>query len=83
MAEQGKTQANLTLTHIGIVCLYLVAFCFCVCGCSFFIKVILEKRYAMAYRAIDAVTTHFFRFHKETNVIPVIWHQTLLAFVQW
>ncbi|CAL9233268.1 unnamed protein product, partial [Arabidopsis halleri] len=50
---------------------------------SFFMKVILEKRYAMAYRAVDAVTAHFLRFHKETKVMPVIWHQTLLAFVQW
>lgn len=83
MAQQGKTQANLTLTHIGIVYLYLVTFCFCVRGCSFFMKVILEKRYAMAYRAVYAVTAHFLRIHKETKVMPVIWHQTLLAFVQW
>ncbi|EFH51173.1 predicted protein, partial [Arabidopsis lyrata subsp. lyrata] len=48
---------------------------------SFFMKVILEKRYAMAYRAVDAVTAHFLRIHKETKVMPVIWHQTLLAFV--
>ncbi|CAA7047098.1 unnamed protein product [Microthlaspi erraticum] len=49
---------------------------------SYFIKVILEKKYALALSAIDAVAAHFLRFHKETKVMDVIWHQTLLAFVQ-
>lgn len=57
-------------------------FVLCVCESSYFIKVILEKKYALSYGAIDAVTCHFLRFHKETRVMPVIWHQTLLAFVQ-
>ncbi|CAH8362019.1 unnamed protein product [Eruca vesicaria subsp. sativa] len=49
---------------------------------SYFIKAILEKKYALAHLAIDAVAAHFLRFRKETSVMPVIWHQTLLAFVQ-
>uniref|UniRef100_A0A1J3JYI3 Bystin n=1 Tax=Noccaea caerulescens TaxID=107243 RepID=A0A1J3JYI3_NOCCA len=49
---------------------------------SYFIKVILEKKYALAHLAVDAVAAHFLRFHKETRVMPVIWHQTLLAFVE-
>ncbi|CAN8255558.1 unnamed protein product [Cochlearia groenlandica] len=49
---------------------------------SYFIKVILEKKYSLPYRVIDAVTSHFLRFRKETRVMPVIWHQTLLSFVQ-
>ncbi|CAG7901347.1 unnamed protein product [Brassica rapa] len=49
---------------------------------SYFMKAILEKKYALAHLAIDAVAAHFLRFRKETKVMPVIWHQTLLAFVQ-
>ncbi|KAF3488319.1 hypothetical protein F2Q69_00053983 [Brassica cretica] len=49
---------------------------------SYFMKAILEKKYALAHLAIDAVAAHFLRFCKETKVMPVIWHQTLLAFVQ-
>ncbi|CAF1971440.1 unnamed protein product [Brassica oleracea] len=50
--------------------------------CVYFMKAILEKKYALAHLAIDAVAAHFLRFCKETKVMPVIWHQTLLAFVQ-
>ncbi|ESQ37909.1 hypothetical protein EUTSA_v10028678mg [Eutrema salsugineum] len=49
---------------------------------SYFMKVVLEKKYALAHLAIDAVAAHFLRVHKETKLMPVIWHQTLLAFVQ-
>ncbi|WZZ71466.1 hypothetical protein YC2023_082836 [Brassica napus] len=49
---------------------------------SYFMKAILEKKYALAHLAIDAVAAHFLRFRKQTKVMPVIWHQTLLAFVQ-
>ncbi|KAL0645210.1 hypothetical protein Bca4012_043501 [Brassica carinata] len=45
-------------------------------------KVILEKIYALAHLAIDAIVAHFIRFRKETEVLPVIWHQTIVAFVQ-
>ncbi|WZZ71958.1 hypothetical protein YC2023_083328 [Brassica napus] len=54
--------------------------------CSLYLRptyvAILEKKYALAHLAIDAVAAHFLRFCKETKVMPVIWHQTLLAFVQ-
>ncbi|XP_008461974.1 bystin [Cucumis melo] len=53
------------------------------CGTtSYFIKLILEKKYALPYRVVDAVVAHFMRFLEETRVMPVIWHQSLLAFVQ-
>lgn len=53
------------------------------CGTtSYFIKLILEKKYALPYRVVDAVVAHFVRFLEETRVMPVIWHQSLLAFVQ-
>lgn len=53
------------------------------CGTtSYFIKLILEKKYALPYRVVDAVVAHFLKFLDETRVMPVIWHQSLLAFVQ-
>ncbi|XP_061355484.1 bystin [Gastrolobium bilobum] len=53
------------------------------CGStSYFIKLLLEKKYALDYDAVDAVVAHFMRFHNETRIMPVIWHQSLLAFVQ-
>ncbi|KAL6196711.1 hypothetical protein ACLB2K_032325 [Fragaria x ananassa] len=53
------------------------------CGTtSYFIKLLLEKKYALPYRVIDALVAHFMRFMNETRVMPVIWHQSLLAFVE-
>ncbi|XWS73844.1 hypothetical protein CRYUN_Cryun02cG0164300 [Craigia yunnanensis] len=53
------------------------------CGTtSYFIKLLLEKKYALPYRVVDAVVAHFMRFLEDTRIMPVIWHQSLLAFVQ-
>ncbi|KAI9073876.1 hypothetical protein K1719_044148 [Acacia pycnantha] len=53
------------------------------CGTtSYFIKLLLEKKYALPYRVVDAVVSHYTRFVEETRIMPVIWHQSLLAFVQ-
>ncbi|CAH2034757.1 unnamed protein product [Thlaspi arvense] len=53
------------------------------CGTtSYFIKTLLEKKYCMPYRVLDALVAHFMRFVDEIRVMPVIWHQCLLTFVQ-
>ncbi|XP_066160321.1 bystin isoform X2 [Oryza sativa Japonica Group] len=53
------------------------------CGTtSYFIKLFLDKKYALPYRVVDAVFAHFMRFIDEERVMPVIWHQSLLAFVE-
>ncbi|PNX81275.1 bystin-like, partial [Trifolium pratense] len=49
---------------------------------SYFIKLLLEKKYALPYRVLDAVVAHFMRFVNKTRITPVIWHQSLLTFVQ-
>ena len=58
-----------------------------------FIRIILEKKYALPYKAIDALVFHFLRFRrsKETGEealagteakLPVLWHQCFLVFAQ-
>lgn len=60
-----------------------------------FIRVFLEKKYAMPYKVIDALVFHFLRFRNETTdamtdgpgsskayKLPVLWHQSLLVFAQ-
>ena len=49
---------------------------------SFFLRVLLDKKYALPFRVIDALVDHFLRFRKETRQLPVVWHQSLLCFVQ-
>ncbi len=49
---------------------------------SIFIRTLLDKKYALPYRVVDAVTFHFLRFQTEPRELPVLWHQSLLTFVQ-
>jgi len=49
---------------------------------SFFIRVLLDKKYALPYRVLDAMVEHFVRFAKEDRQLPVVWHQSLVTFVQ-
>ncbi|EKX36557.1 hypothetical protein GUITHDRAFT_158664 [Guillardia theta CCMP2712] len=49
---------------------------------SIFIKTLLDKKYALPYRVIDAVVEHFVQFKNETRELPVKWHQSLLVFSQ-
>ncbi|KAF5178780.1 Bystin [Thalictrum thalictroides] len=53
------------------------------CGTtSYFIKLLVDKKYCLAYRVLDGLIAHFMRFLDDTRVMPVIWHQSLLSFVQ-
>jgi essential nuclear protein 1 len=49
---------------------------------SFFLMQLLNKKYALPHRVIDAVANHFAAFGEEELALPVIWHQALLTFVQ-
>eukprot|EP00271_Cylindrocystis_brebissonii_P006273 TRINITY_DN18986_c0_g1_i1.p1 TRINITY_DN18986_c0_g1~~TRINITY_DN18986_c0_g1_i1.p1 ORF type:complete len:490 (-),score=139.35 TRINITY_DN18986_c0_g1_i1:1715-3184(-) len=49
---------------------------------SYFMKLLLDKKYALPYRVIDALVAHFMRFLDEEPGVPVIWHQCLLTFIQ-
>lgn len=54
------------------------------------IKVLLEKKYALPYKVLDALVFHFLRFRSTNSAageaasskLPVIWHQCLLMFAQ-
>lgn len=49
---------------------------------SVFIKIMLQKKYALPMRVISALCDHFQKFIQETRALPVIWHVSLLVFVQ-
>jgi len=49
---------------------------------SMFIKVLIEKKYALPFRVIDSLVEHFLKFKTETRVLPVLWHQSLLSFAE-
>jgi essential nuclear protein 1 len=49
---------------------------------SYFIKVILQKKYSLPNRVIQGICDHFSRFTIDERQLPVLWHQSLLTFVQ-
>merc|ERR1712034_45890 len=49
---------------------------------SIFLRVLLDKKYALPYRVIDAVVFHFLNFRSDKRELPVLWHQALLTFCQ-
>jgi len=49
---------------------------------SVFVKILLSKKYAFPRRVIDGLISHFCSFIEEERALPVIWHQSLLCFVQ-
>jgi essential nuclear protein 1 len=49
---------------------------------SIFVRIFLEKRYALPYRVVDGAVFHFLRFEKDPRELPLLWHQAFLSFVQ-
>ncbi|KAI9243937.1 Bystin-domain-containing protein [Sporodiniella umbellata] len=49
---------------------------------SLFIRVLLDKKYALPYKVVDALVMHYHRFANDPREMPVLWHQSLLVFVQ-
>lgn len=49
---------------------------------SVLIRIMLQKKYALPMRVIHALCDHFTQFAQEPRPMPVIWHVSLLTFVQ-
>ncbi|KAF6004220.1 hypothetical protein F1559_003943 [Cyanidiococcus yangmingshanensis] len=50
---------------------------------ALFIRVLLDKKYALPHRVVDALLEHFLKAREDKREYPVLWHQSLLAFVQY
>ncbi|OAX40123.1 Bystin-domain-containing protein [Rhizopogon vinicolor AM-OR11-026] len=57
---------------------------------SLFIRVLIDKKYQLPYKVVDALVFHFIRLSNtykargrgDAQQLPVLWHQSLLAFCQ-
>ncbi|KAF8743811.1 hypothetical protein AX14_000221 [Amanita brunnescens Koide BX004] len=56
---------------------------------SLFIRVLVDKKYELPYKVIDALVFHYIRLSnnaktrtRESEKLPVLWHQSLLSFAQ-
>uniref|UniRef100_A0A6B2FYH1 Cell adhesion protein byn-1 (Trinotate prediction) n=1 Tax=Myxobolus squamalis TaxID=59785 RepID=A0A6B2FYH1_MYXSQ len=67
--------------HAAVAIAKIASFPHSTCS-SIFIKIFLQKRYAMPNRALDILLDHFLREKNNSSLLPLIWHQGLLIFVQ-
>lgn len=49
---------------------------------SIFLRLMIDKKYALPFRVIDALVFHFLRFRSDKRELPVLWHQSLLTLAQ-
>ena len=49
---------------------------------SIFIKTLLNKKYSLPAPVIGSLVRHFAGFINDNRTLPVLWHQSLLVFVQ-
>ncbi|KAG7494118.1 hypothetical protein JOB18_023582 [Solea senegalensis] len=49
---------------------------------SIFLRLLLDKKYALPFRVLDALVAHFLSFRSEKRELPVLWHQSLLTLTQ-
>ncbi|XP_030633412.1 bystin [Chanos chanos] len=49
---------------------------------SIFLRLLLDKKYALPFRVLDALIAHFLSFRNEKRTLPVLWHQSLLTLAQ-
>ena len=48
----------------------------------YFLKILLNKRYALPMKVIHALVLHFKKFENDPRQMTVIWHQTFLVFAE-
>lgn len=46
------------------------------------VKSLIEKRYAMPTKVVEALVEYFASFASEERTLPLLWHQTLHIFVK-
>ncbi|NXR53617.1 BYST protein, partial [Hippolais icterina] len=49
---------------------------------SIFLRLLIDKKYALPFRVLDALVFHFLAFRTEQRLLPVLWHQSFLALAQ-
>jgi len=50
--------------------------------CHYLLRIFLNKRYALPIKVINALVDYFAHFKEDPRAMPVIWHQSLLSFIQ-
>ncbi|KAM4701530.1 bystin [Discoglossus pictus] len=49
---------------------------------SIFLRLLIDKKYALPFRVLDALVFHYLAFRSDRRTLPVLWHQCLLTLCQ-
>ncbi|XP_077151418.1 bystin isoform X1 [Ranitomeya variabilis] len=49
---------------------------------SIFLRLLIDKKYALPFRVLDALVFHFLAFRSDRRELPVLWHQSFLVLCQ-
>lgn len=90
IAASILARVSVPVLHSSAALMRLAEFEYYSAPTSLFMKVLLDKKYSLPYKAIDAVVFHFMRFKNSTPAtssepdksLPVMWHQCFLVFAQ-
>lgn len=72
---------SIPMLHSAAALLYISQLPFSATTCII-MKSLIEKKYALPYRVVDAVVGNFLEMKNDTRPMPLLWHQCLLSFAQ-
>lgn len=75
------SKVSIPMLHSAAALLYIVQLPFRPSN-SIIITTLLQKKYALPYRVLDAVVESFLRMKDDARSPPLLWHQSLLCFAQ-
>ena len=93
LAEQGCTlrealivgsilvKTSIPVLHSSAALLKLSQMSFSGSNCLF-MRYLLDKKYALPYKVVDSLVSYFVSLKNDARLLPVLWHQSLLTFVQ-
>lgn len=76
------SKASIPLVHASAVLIRLCEMTPWYGTTSIFIATLVNKKYSLPLRVIEALVDHFCAFEGDTRVLPVVWHRALLLFIQ-
>lgn len=74
-------KVSIPMLHSAAALLYMFGLRFSVTTCML-ITALIEKKYALPYRVVDAAVDWFAGMKSDTRPLPVVWHKCLLAVAQ-
>lgn len=75
------SRVSIPMLHSAAALLYIVQLPYSPPN-SIIITALLDKKYALPYRVLDAVVESFLKMKSDPRSPPLLWHQSLLVFAQ-